>query len=86
MHPEVIISEACSWAVENQKTSPAAKLALVGQSIAWISGFNVWRRGRATLSKFQNCQHHKECMNVRCTLSGKNVLDQLISACPATAA
>ena len=86
---DVITSEACSWAVKNNKTSPAAKLALEGQSTAWISGFNAWRRGRAALSKHQNSQHHKECMNVRCTLLGKNntnVLDQLISARRATAA
>ena len=86
---DVITCEACSWAVENNKTTPAAKLALEGQSKAWISGFNAWRRGRAALSKHQNSQHHKECMNVRCTLWGKNntnVLDQLISARRATAA
>ena len=86
---DVTTCEACSWAVENNKTSPAAKLALGGQSKAWIYGFNAWRRGRTALSKHQNSQHHKECMNVRCTLLGKNntnVLNQLISARPATAA
>ena len=84
---DVITCEACSWAIEN-KTSQAAKLALEGQSKAWISGFNAWQHGRAALSKHQNNQHHKECMNVRCTLLGKNntnLLDQLISARCATA-
>ena len=62
---DVIIYEVCSWAVENNKTSPAAKLALEGQSKAWISRFNAWRRGKAASSKHQNSQHLKECMNVR---------------------
>ena len=72
-----------------QQTSPATKLALEGQSKAWISGFNTWRRERAVLSKHQNSHHHKECMNVRCTLLNNNninVLDQAISAHRATAA
>ena len=61
--------EVCSWAIENNKTSPAAKLRLKGQSKALISGFSAWRRGSAALSKHQNSQHYKECMNVRCTLT-----------------
>ena len=41
------------------------------------------------MSNDQNSQHHKEYMNVRCTLSGNNntnILDQWISAHRATAA
>ena len=86
---DVMTWEVCSWAVENNKTSPAAKLRLKGQSKALISGFSAWRRGSAALSKHQNSQHYKECMNVRCTLMGNNntnVFDQLISAHRATAA
>ena len=39
------------------------------------------------MSKHQNSQHHKECINVRCTLLGnnnRNVLNQSISAHCAT--
>ena len=85
MHPEMLLPV---WAIENNKISLAAKLALEGQSKAWISGFNGWQHGRAALSKHQNSQHHNECMNVRCALLGNNntnVLDQLISAHHATA-
>ena len=37
---DVITCEACSWAVENNKTSPAAKLALEKQSEA--GSLDIW--------------------------------------------
>ena len=86
---DVITCEVCSWAVENNETSPAANLTLEGKSKAWISGFNTWQCGRAALSKQHNSQHHKECMNIRCTLLSNNNLNflyQLISTHCATAA
>ena len=48
---DVITRKICSSAVENNKTSLAAKLALEGQSKVRISRFDAWRRGRAALSK-----------------------------------
>ena len=38
---DVITFKVYSWVVENNTTSSAAKLALKGQSKAWIYGFNA---------------------------------------------